>query len=58
MSMATIEMVSLEGSGTKLTSQQLDDLDSRVEGSLLRPGKEDWDDAVLVCNGMVSAHRG
>jgi hypothetical protein len=58
MSTATIEMVSLEGSGTKLTSQQLDNLDSRVEGSLLRHGKEDWDDAVLVCNGMVSAHRG
>ena len=39
MSAATIEMVGLEGSGTKLTSQQLDNLDSRVEGSLLRHGK-------------------
>jgi len=58
MSTATIEMVGLEGRGVKLTSQQLDDLDSRVEGSLLRPGEEDWDDAVLVWNGMVSAHRG
>ena len=58
MSTATIEMVSLEGSGTKLTSQQLDNLDSRVEGLLLRHGKEDWDDAVLGWNGTVGAHRG
>ena len=34
--------------------KQLEDLDSRLEGSLLRPGDEGWDDAVLIWNGMVA----
>jgi FAD/FMN-containing dehydrogenase len=54
MSAATIEMTGFEGGGVKLTSEQIDDLDSRVEGPLLRPGEEGWDDAVLVWNGMVA----
>lgn len=53
MSTTTIEMAGLEGGRVKLTSEQLADLDSRAEGSLLRPGDEGWDDAVLVWNGMV-----
>jgi len=28
------------------------DLD-RIEGALLRPGDDGWDDAVLLWNGMV-----
>ncbi len=37
-----------------LTSEQLDELDSRVECRLLRAGDAGWDDAVLVWNGMVA----
>ena len=58
MSAATIEMTGFEGGGVKLTSEQIDDLDSRVKGPLLRPGEEGWDDAVLGWNGTVGAHRG
>jgi len=25
----------------------------RIEGAVLRPGDEGWDDAVLIWNGMV-----
>ncbi len=44
----------LDGGRVKLTSDQLDDLESRVEGPLLCAGDEGWDDAVLVWNGMVA----
>jgi FAD/FMN-containing dehydrogenase len=54
MSTSTIEMAGLEGGYVKLTSEQLDDLNSRVEGPLLCPGDEGWDEAVLVWNGMVA----
>ncbi len=54
MSTSTIEIAGLEGKRVKLTSEQLDDLDSQVEGPLLRPGDEGWDDATLVWNGMVA----
>jgi FAD/FMN-containing dehydrogenase len=37
-----------------LTSEHLDGLRSRIEGPLLRPGDDGWDDAVLVWNGMVA----
>ena len=37
-----------------LTSGRLDELDSRVEGRVLRAGDGGWDDAVLVWNGMVA----
>ncbi len=52
--MSTIEIAGLEGGRVKLASEQLDDLDSRVEGPLLRPGDQGWDGAVLVWNGMVA----
>jgi FAD/FMN-containing dehydrogenase len=50
----TIDIAALEGGRVNLTPEQLDDLHSRVEGSLLRAGDEGWDDAVLVWNGMVA----
>jgi FAD/FMN-containing dehydrogenase len=53
-STSTIDIAALEGGRVNLTPEQLDDLHSRVEGSLLRAGDEGWDDAVLVWNGMVA----
>ncbi len=54
MSTSTIDMAGLEGGRVNLPSEQLEDLESRIEGSLLRAGDEGWDDAVLVWNGMVA----
>jgi FAD/FMN-containing dehydrogenase len=50
----TIDIAGLEGGRVNLTSSQLDGLDSRVEGGLLREGEEGWDDAVLIWNGSVA----
>jgi FAD/FMN-containing dehydrogenase len=54
MTTSAIDITGLEGGRVNLTSEQLDDLDSRVGGPLLRPGNEGWDDAMLVWNGMVA----
>jgi FAD/FMN-containing dehydrogenase len=37
-----------------MATMAISDLDSRIEGRLLRPGDEGWEDAVLVWNGMVA----
>ena len=37
-----------------LTSEQLDELDSRIQCPVLRPGDAGWGDAVQVWNGMVA----
>jgi FAD/FMN-containing dehydrogenase len=50
----TIETAGLDGGRIKLTSEQLEDLDSRVQGRLLRPGDQGWNDAVAIWNGMVA----
>jgi len=54
MTTGTIDIAGLEGGGVNLTSAQLDDLDSRVQGRLLRAGEEGWEDAVRVWNGMAA----
>ena len=54
MKASTIDVAGLDGGLVRLTSEQLDELDSRVEGPLLRAGDAGWDDAVLVWNGMVA----
>ena len=54
MTTSTIDVAGLEGAPLGLTSEQLDDLDSRLEGPLLRAGDRGWDEAVLVWNGMVA----
>lgn len=51
----TNDFAGLDGERVSLTSVHLDELDSRVEGSLLSAGDEGWDDAVLVWNGMVAS---
>jgi FAD/FMN-containing dehydrogenase len=48
------EVAGLEGGRVILTSEQLEDLDSRIEGRLLRPGEHGWNDAVAIWNGMVA----
>ena len=54
MSTTTINMAGIGGGEVSLTSEQLEELESRLEGSILRPGDEGWDEAVLVWNGMVA----
>jgi FAD/FMN-containing dehydrogenase len=51
----SIHLAGLEGGQVAITSEQLDELHSRIEGRLLRPGDEGWDAAVLIWNGMVAA---
>jgi FAD/FMN-containing dehydrogenase len=52
---SSIHLAGLEGGQVALTSEQLDELHSRIEGRLLRPGDEGWDAVVLIWNGMVAA---
>ena len=50
----TIDIAGLDGGHHTLTSEQLQDLDSRVQGRLLRPGDQGWNDAVAIWNGMAA----
>jgi hypothetical protein len=43
-----------DGGLVKLTAEQLDDLDGRIEGSLLSAGDEGWDGAVEIWNAMAA----
>jgi FAD/FMN-containing dehydrogenase len=54
MKASTVDVAGLDGRLVRLTSGQLDELDSRVAGSVLRAGDAGWEDAVLVWNGMVA----
>jgi hypothetical protein len=49
-----VGIAGLEGGVIELTTEELADLNSRVEGPLLRAGDEGWDDAVRTWNGMVA----
>ncbi|MGH3013201.1 MAG: FAD-binding oxidoreductase [Gaiellaceae bacterium] len=51
---STIDVTGLDGGLVRLTSELLEELDSRVDCPLLRAGDAGWDDAVLVWNGMVA----
>src|SRR5512132_4041406 len=50
----TIELAGLDGGRIKLTSEQLEDLDSRVQGRLLVAGDQGWNEAVAIWNGMAA----
>jgi FAD/FMN-containing dehydrogenase len=50
----TIDVARLDGGLVTLAAAQLDELDARVEGPVLRAGDAGWDGAVLVWNGMVA----
>jgi FAD/FMN-containing dehydrogenase len=54
MTTYAIDIAGLDGGRVALTSQQIDALDSRVEGQVLRHGDPGWDDAVLIWNAMVA----
>jgi FAD/FMN-containing dehydrogenase len=54
MHAGTIDIGGLEGGVVRLAAEQLDELDSRLQGRLMRRGEAGWDDAVLVWNGMVA----
>ncbi|KAB1139583.1 FAD-binding oxidoreductase [Streptomyces luteolifulvus] len=49
------EVAGLGGGHVGLTSAQIEQLSTRIEGPLLTAGDEGWDDAVLVWNAMVAA---
>jgi FAD/FMN-containing dehydrogenase len=51
MNPSTIDVAGLDNGLVRLTAEQLD---SRIECRLLRPGSAGWDDAVLIWNGMVA----
>jgi FAD/FMN-containing dehydrogenase len=54
MTTDTIDIAGLKTGSVSLASEQLDDLDSRVQGLLLRPGDQGWDEAVAIWNGMAA----
>jgi FAD/FMN-containing dehydrogenase len=51
---STIDVAGLDGGLVRLTAEELDGVESRVERPVLRAGAAGWDDAVLVWNGMVA----
>jgi FAD/FMN-containing dehydrogenase len=54
MSTTGLEVATLDGGRTGLGSGELDDVEARIEGRLMVPGDDGWDDAVRVWNGMVT----
>lgn len=54
MNTTTIEIAGVNRGLVLLSSMQLEGLESRVEGRLLRAGDAGWDDAVRIWNGMVA----
>jgi FAD/FMN-containing dehydrogenase len=50
----TIDIAGLDGGPISLATRQLDELGSRVQGRLLRPGDQGWNDAVSIWNGMAA----
>ena len=50
----TLEIATLDGDRVSLRPDRLDDLRSRIAGSLLLPGDAGWDEAVQIWNGMVA----
>ena len=50
----TIDIAGLDGGPVSLATTQLEDLDSRVQGRLLRPGEQGWNDAIAIWNGMAA----
>jgi FAD/FMN-containing dehydrogenase len=50
----TIDLAGLDGGPVSLAPEQLDDLGSRVQGRMLRPGDQGWNEAVSIWNGMAA----
>jgi FAD/FMN-containing dehydrogenase len=54
MTTDTIDIAGLDGGRVSLLSKQLDELGSRVQGRLLRPDDQGWNEAVAIWNGMAA----
>jgi FAD/FMN-containing dehydrogenase len=54
MSTRKFEVAGLEGGRVGLTSAQLEQLSSAIDGPLLTAGDEGWDEAILIWNAMVT----
>jgi FAD/FMN-containing dehydrogenase len=54
MTTTIIDIAGLDGGRVILAAEQLEALDSRVQGRLLRPGDQGWNDAVSIWNGMAA----
>ncbi len=54
MSTTMTGLTGLDGERVSLSADQLDELEARVDGRLLRNGDKGWDEAVLLWNGMVA----
>ena len=50
----TIDIAGLDGGPVSLATKEVDELGSRVQGRLLRPGDQGWNDAVAIWNGMAA----
>src|SRR5829696_1973579 len=50
----TIDIAGLDGGPVSLATKQLDELGSGLQGRLLRPGDQGWDEAVAIWNGMAA----
>ena len=51
----TIDLAGLDGGPVSLATKQLDGLESRIHGRLLRAGDQGWNDAVSIWNGMAAS---
>ncbi|HVM14332.1 MAG TPA: FAD-binding oxidoreductase [Egibacteraceae bacterium] len=51
---AIMDLAGLDDGRVALSADQLDALDARLDGALVRPGDEGWGAAVLIWNGMVA----
>jgi FAD/FMN-containing dehydrogenase len=54
MNVGAIDIAGLDGDGVRILPEDLQTLESRVSGRVLRPAEDGWDDAVLVWNGMAA----
>lgn len=50
----TIEIAGLDGTDVHMTAAQIDHLDAQLQGTVLDPGDDGWNDAVLIWNGMAA----
>ena len=49
-----IDIAGLNGDLVRLAPEQLEELGSRLQGNVLRPGAVGWEEAVQIWNGMVA----
>jgi FAD/FMN-containing dehydrogenase len=54
MTTGSIDTAGLDGGPVGLATKQLDALDTRVQGRLLRPGDQGWNEAVSIWNGLAA----